>query len=72
MRTAKNNNGIDVMISTEEYNLLRKILAKKEVPKSSMSGYDERLADGLLRRGVLGYRLDEGEVVYLNIQKDKK
>lgn len=72
MRTAKNNNGVDVMISTEEYKLLRKILANNEIPKSKMSEYDDHIAENLLRRGVLDYRLDNGEVVYKNIQKDKK
>lgn len=68
MRTAKGINGSDVMISGEEYRILRKIYAKKEVFRSDLKPYEDNIAETLMKKGVLGHKLKDGKLIYYNIQ----
>ena len=68
MRTVHNALGYSVIVSNEEYLLLKKIHQRKSVKMDSIKEYYQEMADKLISRGVLDVEEnEEGEFFYIPI-----
>lgn len=68
MRMTKSEFGHSVMISNEEYSVLKKIKARGKVPVHSIQEYYQEIADKLVSRGVLNKVEENGDEFYLPIR----
>lgn len=71
MRLAKNEHGFSVIVSNEEYRVLRKIKSMGRVQAELIPDYYQELADKLVSRGVLN-KEEFDEVKYYTPVKEKK
>lgn len=71
MRLAKNEFGISVMVSNEEYRVLRKIKSLGKVKIDRVPDYYQELSDKLVSRGVLNKEEIDGEEYYIPIKERK-
>lgn len=71
MRLATNEHGFSVMVSNEEYRLLRKIKSMGRVKVDIVPDYYQELSDKLVSRGVLN-RIEIDDVEYYTPIKEKK
>lgn len=72
MRSVGTQNGYSVIVSNEEYRLIKKIDANIKVPASSLQEYYQELADKLVSRGVLNREENDDEVYYVSIKRNKE
>lgn len=68
MRLTKGINNTNIMISTEEYQVLMYIKARGEVDSQSLPEYESRLAESLSKRGALESTAKNGSLYYRNIK----
>lgn len=68
MRMAQSEFGHSVMVSNEEYAVLKKIHARGKVPVLGIQEYYREVADKLVSRGVLNIIEDNGEEFYVPIR----
>lgn len=68
MRMTKSEFGHSVMVSNEEYSVLKKIKARGKVPVLSIQEYYQEIADKLVSRGVLNKVEEDGEEFYLPLR----
>lgn len=71
MRLAKNEFGISVMVSNEEYRILRKIKSMGKVKVDLVPDYYQELSDKLVSRGVLNRVEIDDEEYYVPIKEKK-
>ena len=72
MRTVQNIHGVPVIVSTEEYKLIRKIHAKGKCPASDFSEFYQELAHKLFKRSVLNCDNSSDEPLYSTITQKPK
>lgn len=68
MRMTKSEFGHSVMVSNEEYAVLKKIRARGKVPVLGIQEYYREVADKLVSRGVLNIHEEDGEEYYVPIR----
>lgn len=71
MRLAKNEFGISIMVSNEEYKILRKIMSMGKVKVDVVPEYYQELSDKLVSRGVLNKIEIDDEEFYIPIKEKK-
>ena len=69
MRMTKSEFGHSVMVSNEEYAVLKKIQARGKVKVLGIQEYYQEVADKLVSRGVLNIIEDNGEEYYVPIRR---
>lgn len=69
MRLAKNEFGISVMISNEEYLLLKKIKARGKIKALDTKEYYQEMADKLVSRGLLNKEDIDNEEYYMPLKR---
>lgn len=71
MRMTNSEFGHSVMISNEEYAVLKKIKARGKVPVLSIQEYYQEMGDKLVSRGVLNKVEENGEEYFVPIRSPK-
>lgn len=71
MRLAKNEHGFSVIVSNEEYRVLRKIKSLGRVKVEIVPDYYQELADKLVSRGVLNKEEFDEEEYYTPVKEKK-
>lgn len=71
MRIAKSEFGVSVMVSNEEYRVIRKIKSLGRVNRDMVPEYYQEIADKLVSRGVLN-RIEIGDKEYYEPVRIKK
>lgn len=71
MRMAKSEFGHSVMVSNEEYAVLKKIKARGKVPVLGIQEYYQEIGDKLVSRGVLNKVEENGEEFYIPIRSSE-
>lgn len=73
MRAIDTKNGYSVIVSNEEYRLLKKIDANIKVPADTLQDYYQELAEKLCSRGVLNKEVDDdNNEIFVSIKRSKK
>lgn len=70
MRTISTANGYSVIVSNQEYTLIRHITAKGKVLNDSLEEYYQELAEKLANRGLLNKVQDGDEIFFVPIKKE--
>lgn len=70
MRTVPTGNGYSVIVSNQEYRLLRSIAAKGRVKPESLDEFYCELAEKLYSRGVLNKAEIDGEEYFIPVAKE--
>lgn len=70
MRMTKNIYGHSVMVSNEEYSVLKKIKERGKLPALKIQEYYRTVADKLVSRGVLNKVHEDGKDFYEAIGSD--
>lgn len=71
MRIAMNEHGFSVMVSNEEYRILRKIKSLGRVKVELVPDYYQDMADKLVSRGVLNKEEFDEEEYYIPVKEKK-
>lgn len=71
MRMAKNEHGFSVIVSNEEYRVLRKIKSMGRVKAELVPDYYQELSDKLVSRGVLNKVEIDGDEYYEPVKEKK-
>lgn len=69
MRLAKNEFGVSIMVSNEEYLLIKKINARGKVAADGIQEYYKDMAEKLVSRGLLNMEEDGDEIYFTGIKR---
>ncbi|AQW88819.1 putative structural protein [Erwinia phage pEa_SNUABM_50] len=72
MRAVDTKNGYSVIVSNEEYRLIKKIDANIKVPVESLSEYYQELGEKLYSRGVLNKEENDETEYFVSIKRSKQ
>ena len=72
MRSVDTKNGYSIIVSNEEYRLIKKVDANIEVPLDSLNEYYQELGEKLYSRGVLNKVEKDGTDYFVSIKRSKK
>lgn len=72
MRTVDTKNGYSVIVSNEEYRLIKKVDANIQVPVESLSEYYQELGEKLYSRGVLNKVENDGTEYFVSMKRSKQ
>lgn len=72
MRMAKSLSGFSVVVSNQEYALIRKVIASKKLPLDNLDEYHQELGNKLYRRGVLDKVTSHDEEYFIPVIKEEK
>ncbi|SOK58566.1 hypothetical protein [Yersinia phage fHe-Yen9-04] len=72
MRAVDTKNGYSIIVSNEEYRLIKKVDANIKVPIESLSEYYQELGEKLFSRGVLNKEEDGDTEYFLSIKRSKQ
>lgn len=64
MRTTENIHGCSVMVSSDEYNLLKRMNEAHSIKESELSPFYQEVAEKMYRKSVLHRSVNNDEVVY--------
>ncbi len=71
MRSVDTNNGYSIIVSNEEYRLIKKVEANIEVPVESLDLYYQELGEKLYSRGVLNKVENNGTEYFVSMKRSK-
>lgn len=71
MRSVSTGNGYAIIVSNQEYRLIRNISARGKVSTESLDEFHCELADKLYSRGLLNKVQDGDEEFYTPVNKEK-
>lgn len=72
MRSVDTKNGYSVIVSNEEYSLIKRIDAKIQVPVESLNEYYQELGEKLYSRGVLNKEENDGTEYFVSMKRSKQ
>lgn len=72
MRSVDTKNGYSVIVSNEEYRLIKKVDANIQVPVQSLSEYYQELGEKLYSRGVLNKVENDGTEYFVSMKRSKQ
>jgi tetrahydromethanopterin S-methyltransferase subunit G len=72
MRTVGTNKGFSIIVSNEEYRLLKKVDANIEVKVDYFGEYYQELGEKLVSRGVLNKVDKDGTEYFVSIKRSKQ
>ena len=72
MRSVDTKNGYSIIVSNEEYRLIKKIDANIRVPVDSLDEYYQELGSKLVSRGVLNIDEDGETEYFVSIKRSKQ
>lgn len=72
MRSIDTKNGYSVIVSNEEYRLIKKVDAAIKVPVDSLGEYFQELGEKLYSRGVLNKEEDGDKEYFVSIKRSKQ
>lgn len=72
MRSVDTKNGYSVIVSNEEYRLIKKVDANIQVPVQSLSEYYQELGEKLYSRGVLNKVESDGTEYFVSMKRSKQ
>ncbi|AMM43860.1 virion structural protein [Pectobacterium phage vB_PcaM_CBB] len=72
MRSVDTKNGYSVIVSNEEYRLIKKVDANIQVPVESLSEYYQELGEKLYSRGVLNKVENDGTEYFVSMKRSKQ
>lgn len=72
MRAVDTTHGYSVIVSNEEYRLLKKVDANIKLKYDSIKEYYQELGDNLVSRGVLKRIEEDGILYFVSIKRSKK
>ncbi len=72
MRSVDTNNGYSIIVSNEEYRLIKKVEANIEVPVESLDLYYQELGEKLYSRGVLNKVENDGTEYFVSMKRSKQ
>lgn len=71
MRSVDTKNGYSIIVSNEEYRLIKKVDANIQVPVESLSEYYQELGEKLYSRGVLNKVDRDGTEYFVSMKRSK-
>lgn len=72
MRSVDTKNGFTIIVSNEEYRLIKKIDANVEMPVEYFGEYWQELGEKLYSRGVLNKIEKDGTEYFVSIKRSKQ
>lgn len=72
MRSVDTKNGYSIIVSNEEYRLVKKVDANIQVPVDSLQEYYQELGEKLYSRGVLNKVEKDGTEYFVSIKRSKQ
>ncbi|AFC21741.1 virion structural protein [Cronobacter phage vB_CsaM_GAP32] len=72
MRSVDTNKGYSVIVSNEEYRLIKKVDANIRVPVDSLDEYYQELGEKLYSRGVLNKVENNGTEYFVSMKRSKQ
>lgn len=72
MRSVDTKNGFSIIVSNEEYRLIKKVDANIQVPVESLSEYYQELGEKLYSRGVLNKVENDGTEYFVSMKRSKQ
>lgn len=72
MRSVDTKNGFSIIVSNEEYRLIKKIDANIQVPVESLNEYYQELGEKLYSRGVLNKEEHDGTEYFVSMKRSKQ
>lgn len=72
MRSVGTNKGFTIIVSNEEYRLVKKIDANIEMPVDYFGEYYQELGDKLVSRGILNKVEKDGTEYFVSIKRSKQ
>lgn len=69
MRLTKNEFGISIMVTNEEYLLIKKINARGKVASDGIQEYYQDMAEKLVARGLLNKEEENDEIYFTGIKR---
>lgn len=72
MRSVDTNKGYSVIVSNEEYRLIKKVDANIRVPVDSLDEYYQELGEKLYSRGVLNKVENDGTEYFVSMKRSKQ
>lgn len=72
MRSVDTNKGFNIIVSNEEYRLVKKIDANIEMPVEHFGEYFQELGEKLYSRGVLNKIDKDGTEYFVSIKRSKQ
>lgn len=72
MRSVDTKNGYNIIVSNEEYRLIKKVDANIKIPVQSLDEYYQELGEKLYSRGVLNKIENNGTEYFVSIKRSKK
>lgn len=71
MRYVKAENGYSVMVSNDEYSLIRKIKANGKYPLANLDDYYQELGEKLYSKGLLNKITENDKEYFISINRSR-